>query len=974
MTTRPFALRPGTTMTFIAIVVVLCGFAPAQSDGAAVEHFERHIRPLFATHCADCHGGDAPDADLDLTFRRGGLPSTPAGPVIVAGDPTASRLIKAITYDDSDLRMPPAGKLPDEAVAALTAWVRAGAAIPRGDGIPASAPAPKKITKGEHWAFKPRIATATDSDFIDRAIDAGLTERGLSRREAADRRTWLRRVTFDLTGLPPTIQEIRAYLADTADDADARVVERLLGSSAYGERFARKWLDVARYADSNGVDENLAFADAWRYRDWVVAAMNADLPYDRFIAMQLAGDLIGTPDESDRERRDRLTATGFLALGPKMLAEQDKEKLRMDTVDEQIDVVTKAFLGVTVSCARCHDHKFDPVTAEDYYALAGVFRSTRSFANLDFVSRWHSHDLSSKEERAFRELWEKDHAESKKRLADDTKAARAAALRGRTRAVASARISLANGARGTRIVPASAATTNGILDAAKWGSALHPVVRSDRGKGRHFAEWNVSVERPSLVWIRYAAQEARPVDLLVDGVKLGTRADVATGGWHPKHLGLSEPFTLEPGSHVVRLDRDGHLPHLADLVIVPVSPRMDAAAHEATALAALTRSDATRAVGPDAPRLAAWIVEGRTWVAAARRPPTRSAWPTDQRTLVEARESAVAALETSKPKPADMAPGVADQDPQDVAVHVRGSHLSLGPTKVPRGPIGLFDDVIPRGPDSPKGSGRKELAAWFADPRHPLTARVAANRAWAAFFGTGLVRTTSNFGLRGEAPTHPELLDALADRLVRSGWSMKALHRVIVLSRTYRQATALVRPEADPDLRYLSGFPRRRLDAEQLRDALLAATGDIDRTLGGSLLDVAEGDYVTNDQSQDKGRYETPRRTLYLPVIRNALFDYLGTFDFGDPSMSQETRTTTIVPAQALWLMNSPFMASRAAAAAKIAADQPDAARLDAVWERLVGRPPSDAERHLSNAYLRRGDWARYVRVVLASDAFIFLD
>ncbi len=777
--------RETTSLELVAVLILLWtgSFVSIAQQPAASDTFEKEVRPLFATHCVSCHGGESPDAGLDFTFARGGMPTSDAGVAVVdRKEPNKSRILKAISYADPDLRMPPDGRLPDAAIAAFTAWVGSGAYTPP----PTAMPPPKATSRpegvGDHWAFQPRSKPALSSTWIDDAIDIKLRERGLTRNPEADRRTWIRRVTFDLTGLPPTVQEISALLDDTSPDAPALVVDRLLASPAYGERFGRKWLDVARYADSNGLDENLAIANAWRYRDWVVRAINSDLPYDRFLTLQIAGDLAGGEGESDRDRRDRLIATGFLAIGPKMLAEQDKEKLRMDTVDEQVDVASKAFLGLTVACARCHDHKFDPISTEDYYAMAGVFRSTKSFANLAFVSRWNSHDLSNKEEIDARATWDREHT------------IKEAALR----------------------------------------SAHAATLRS----------------------------------LLLPSSRL--KANIAVGA---------------------------------------------------------------------------------------------------------ARRSELAAHDVRRPPPAEQAPGVAEGEVGNVAVHLRGSHLSLGASRIARGPLALWDDSLSRPEIPPSSSGRLALAQWMTDPRHPLVARVAANRAWAAFFGTGLVRTPSNFGLRGETPTHPELLDALADHLVAHKWSMKSLHRSIVLSATYRQATATVIDERDPDHRWLAGFPRRRLDAEQLRDAYLSYSGELDSTRGGSLLDVGEGDYVTNDQSQDKGRYDLPRRTLYLPVIRNAAYDYLTTFDFGDPSLPMDGRPTTIVPAQALWLLNSPFVQARSSALTAWATKSADttAARICALYERVTGRLPNPDEFRRAEAYLQDAPLDRFVRVLLASDAAIFL-
>jgi hypothetical protein len=382
--------------------VVAATEAPRAADEARLAFFEQRIRPVLVEHCYECHSTESQKlkGDLRLDFRDGLLRGGDTRAAVVPGKAAESLLVTALSYTNRDLQMPPKGKLPDAVIADLVKWVNDGAADPRTE--PTATVAAKKSDGAGHWAFQPIRdvappvvdSTAAASSPLDRFIGAKLAEHGLSPAPAADRRTLIRRATYDLTGLPPTPEEIAAFLADEAPGAFSRLVERLLASPRYGERWGRWWLDVARYADTNGQDENKVMANAWRYRDWVIRSFNANQPFDSFLTEQLAGDLLPTHGVGEPAVFDRWTATGFLVLGPKMLAEQDKPKLVMDLVDEQIEVVSRAFLGLTVGCARCHDHKFDPISARDYYALAGIFKSTKTMENLAFVSKFNERRIT----------------------------------------------------------------------------------------------------------------------------------------------------------------------------------------------------------------------------------------------------------------------------------------------------------------------------------------------------------------------------------------------------------------------------------------------------------------------------------------------------------------------------------------------------------------------------------------------------
>ncbi|MBY0514163.1 MAG: DUF1549 domain-containing protein, partial [Gemmataceae bacterium] len=385
-------------LALVALFVIAAGAPAAPPDDAA---FEKAVRPLLVEKCVACHGPEKQKGGLRVDSRVALLKGGDNGPAVVPGKPAESRLIRAVRHD-GELKMPPKGRLPDAEVAALTAWVAAGAPWPDAAPTTAAKAGEREFTAEEKafWAFqpvrRPDVPRVKAAAWVRTPIDAFILAKhesaGLTPAPEADRRTLLRRLTFDLTGLPPTPAEVDAFLGDNSPDAYEKQVDRLLASPAYGEKWGRRWLDVARYADSNGMDENLAHANAWRYRDWVIRSFNADKPYDRFVTEQLAGDLL--PGGTDAERADRLVASGFLVIGPKMLAEDDPVKMRMDIVDEQLDTTGQAFLGLTLGCARCHDHKFDPITAADYYGLAGVFYSTKAMQNYSVVARWHERPIA----------------------------------------------------------------------------------------------------------------------------------------------------------------------------------------------------------------------------------------------------------------------------------------------------------------------------------------------------------------------------------------------------------------------------------------------------------------------------------------------------------------------------------------------------------------------------------------------------
>ena len=772
---------------------LLAAAARAESIAEGLEFFESKVRPLLVEKCGKCHTAkEAAEAgELVLDSPAGILRGGSRGKVLAPGKPDESLILKAVKYADMDLQMPPDGKLPASAVAVLAKWIEMGAPLPAADD---TALAPQKtidIAAGrQFWSFQPlrnpplppfRIPHSAFRTSIDAWIISRLDHEGLAPSPAADRRTLIRRVTFDLIGLPPTPDEALAFAADERPDAYERLVDRLLASPHYGERWGRYWLDLARYADENPSWLSSAKL-GYRYRDWVVAALNADVPYDRFVKLQLAADL--DPDVPPAD----LAALGFLGLSPTYwkelrLAPQLIEVIVADEWDEKIDAVSRTVLGLSVACARCHDHKFDPITTRDYYALAGVF------ANTQQVDR--------------------------------------------------------------------------------------PVLPPDLAEPVRLAKEQISKLEAELAPIKDKDKE-KAAALTAEIEKLKTQTPSYNCDW----------------IHGVE--------------------------------------DSSVEVLPDGP---------------------------DKTRLVYHRDRM-----------------------DDLAVFKRGNPANRGEI-VPRRFLEVLSPGTPERFD--EGSGRRELAeAMFTDAQ-PLTARVIVNRVWAHHFGVGLVRTTSDFGRQGERPTHPELLDHLASRLVSSGWSLKRLHRELVQSATYQQGSGFrvqgsegggsdLNPEprtlnpslVDPSNRLVWRMNRRRLDVEAWRDSLLAASGELDLAIGGP----------PSDLSQPGNR----RRTLYAKIGREDQDNLLLLYDFPTPTGHSPSRELTTTPLQQLYVLNSPLFAARAKALAQRigppAAAGDVEARVKSLYRELLARSPSDRELALAREFLAAGSWDEYVHAVLGSNEVMFVD
>jgi len=775
------------------------------------EFFERKVRPVLVEFCYECHSAGAKKikGGLMLDSRAGVIKGGDTGAAITPGDPEASLLIRAIRHADPDLVMPKK-KLSSLAISDLEAWVRMGAPDPRAEDTVASAQAKSAIDWNkarQWWSFRPLTAPSVPAvkqkrwpaNDVDRFILARLEEKKLKPADDADKRVLIRRATFDLVGLPPAPEEVEAFLADKSDKAFAKVVDRLLASPHYGERWGRYWLDVVRYADSAGDNSDFPIPQMFRYRDWVISAFNRDLPYDEFVREQIAGDLL--PGASDEQTLERLIATGYIANARRFGSRVDDYPQHL-TIEDTIDNLGRTFLGLTINCARCHDHKFDPITATDYYAIYGIFHSTRY--------PWPGIELE---------------------------------------------------------------------------------------------------------------QHQRDLVPLVSPAKL-------------------------PEAEAAKKARDAELKQLEKVV----------------------------------QRLKDSVKET----------------PADEKKNVEEKiKEAEKSLKEfkSKPLPFELAYAVAESKRiENVTVQLKGDPAKPGPVVPRRFLTVLHGAEIPA---SDKSSGRRQLAEWIVARDNPLTARVMANRIWLHHFSKGLVPTPNDFGKQGKPPTHPGLLDWLASKFIESGWSVKAMHRVIMLSHTYQ----LTSTRSDDGLAHdvsnelISSFPRQRLDAESIRDTLLALGGNLDTTPAGPHPFPPQTEWKFTQHNPFKAVYDSKRRSVYLMTQRIQRHPYLAIFDGADPATSTPVRTTSTTPLQALYLLNDAFVHEQskqfAARVLKDATD--DGARLKRAYQLALARPaePSEIEggkkflasvREKLHADGRPADqleaesWRALVRVMFRLNEFVYVD
>lgn len=1002
--------------------------AMARAQPVDTTFFEKNIRPILAQNCFGCHGPDKQKSGLRLDSIRGMLAGGESGPALVRGKPEQSLLCQVIGMGEP-YAMPPKGKLSKEQILAIQAWVKAGAPWPE-TATPGSLPKPLGLANlpPSPWSFKPLAPAAPPLTRgnpgwclspIDRFILSGLEARGLNPAAPIGRHLLIRRATIDLTGLPPTPGEVRDFIADKSPNAFSKVVDRLLASPAYGERWGRHWLDLARYADSNGMDENMAHANAFRYRDWVIQAFNSDKPYDRFLTEQIAGDLLPFSDLEEKARN--ITATGFLVLGPKMLAEDDPRKMEMDIVDEQLDTMGRAFLGMTFGCARCHDHKFDPVSQADYYALAGIFKSTKTMANFKVVAMWHERPVPDGSTATARRKAEGELEKRRKaldshvgaafdKLAGDfplQEKAIQAALRVSPIAGAGAVLEpkMAKGPVPGSVVLEAEKFDRGNLvrDHTRYGTGIGVVYNAGEFPNRAEYDFQITAAGVYQLEVRHAAAESRPVRVGVDSAPDQERvASAVTGSWTPETQQWSAVrlVHLDAGAHCLRLERNGAVPHIDKFALVPrpdikVLPvNAPTAARSAGLSVALVNAwldwrKANPGKVPSGPAEIRRVIQSGNGPFASVKDKATLLGEADQ---AHARSLAEAVSKAEKEMPADpMAMAASEGTVQDLKVHLRGNYLTLGP-EAPRG----FPKAIegPARPAIPKdASGRLELARWMTQPAHPLTARVLVNRVWHWHFGAGLVRSPDNFGNLGMRPANQPLLDWLASEFVNDGWSIKNLHRRIMNSATYQMSCAHD-PEAfrvDPGNELFWRMNRRRMEAEAVRDSVIFLAGDLEPSRGGSLLTIGNHKYVTSTASEVFDPYHVDRRTVYLPITRSSLYDFLQAFDFADPSASNGDRVPTTVAPQALAFLNSRLMDEKTHSWARKLTAIPgldDPGRVREVFLRAYSRDPTTRELASALAFLERVKprlgtdeaarrvlaWREFCRAILASSEFVHVE
>ena len=991
----------------------------ADKNIAGDKFFEEKVRPLLAEHCFSCHGPDKQKGGLKLDSKAAMIKGGDIGTAIIPGDPAASLMIKALGYE-GDLKMPPKGKLNAKQIADLSAWIKMGAPWPTTVAVEVKDTKSGSTVSGkDHWAFQPLRNPAPPEvknknwvrNPIDQFVLNKLEAKGLKPARPADKRTLVRRAYFDLLGMPPEPKEVEAFLKDESSDAFAKLVDKLLASSHYGERWGRHWLDVARYADSNGMDENLAYASAWRYRDWVIKSFNSDMPFDQFIRMQIAGDLL------EPNNHDGMIATGFLMVGPKMLAEDDPVKMHMDIVDEQLDTISQAFMGLTMGCARCHDHKFDPIPTKEYYSLAGIMKSTRTMETYSVVAKWQERPMAGPmevaQEKEHEELVKKAKQEIKKtedkafaevvakaRLEADFYLKAAQEKNNSRDGLGKTRMKAGKQVEGALLIEAeSFARGNVLKDVAGYGKGIGVLVNA--GQLPNFVEYdlNIPADGNYSFEIRYAAAEGRPVRISLDGKAKGEFAASVTGGWNPEAQKWEAGFLtpLKKGKLIVRIDREGPFPHIDKFALLPL-PKGQSLDAQVVSTAGLVPGFIDQWIaylgkGGKIPEGEAFKQLLQSKDGPFARPKNIDlVLPANVIATLKPLRDNLAKLEKDKPKlPTAMA--VSEDKPQDVKIHIRGSHLTLG-ADAPRGFPSLITLAnVPKIDE--KESGRLQFANWITQPDNPLTPRVAVNRLWTWHFGDGLVRTPDNFGRLGDQPAHQELLDWLAQSFLQQGWSVKAMHKLIMNSATYQMSTeANAQAELiDSENRLFWHRQRQRLDAESFRDSLFVISDSLDRTTGGSLLGLENRKYVTNTGSRSFEGYNTKKRSVYLPVIRSSGYEPFQAFDFPDPSVTMGRRAVTNIPAQSLLLMNGKLVQDQTRKRAEYLMKQSgdEAKKINLAYEILFSRnaQPSEVQRAIEflNLYQAAAQsekvskdeslilaWQGLCRSLLSTNEFVFVE
>ncbi len=953
-------------------LVVIPAALPAAEPSSGVAFFEQKVRPLLVNHCYECHSRQAKKVKggLWLDSRRGWASGGNSGePAIRPGKPEESLLLRTVRHLEAGLEMP-AGKpkLSDAAIADLATWIRLGAPDPRGE-----AAVEMKRADKTWWSLQPLAVVAPPTvqglpaDWshspIDRFVFAALREKGLTPNPPADRRILMRRLSYDLTGLPPAPDDVQAFENDDDPLAYERLVDRLLCSPHYGERWGRHWLDVVRFGESNGFERNILIENAWPFRDYVIGSLNADKPFNRFIVEHLAGDVIG------KDRPDVEVGVAFLTIGPyDDVGNQDAvaaANIRAATVDDMVTATGAAFLGLTINCARCHHHKFDPMPTEDYYrvkaAFDGVSHGARPLAT-QAMRRSHQEAVRSLNEEKTRLLEQRERIE----------------------AAVVARAAKAGPAVTPRPAPSAWHTEESFAPQAARFVRLTMLAHSDNPKSAvdarldEFEVWTPGPEARNVALASNDAKatgvagrqskdfvEAYGVELVNDG-KYG--ACWFVGSPPTLTIALAKPETIE--RVVFSQDR-------AAMSDVPVPGRgpmpIEYEVHVSSDGKQWTKVADSFDRQPFTPAL------------ARERQLRRFAEPAERRELATIdRQQAKVENRLAQIPPLPMVWAGKSEQPTKPTTVFQGGDPSKPGQKVRPASLSVLDRVCPSyelTEAAPEAERRLALARWIAGDDNPLTARVLANRVWQHHFGTGIVDSPNDFGFLGGRPTHPELLDWLARRLQGHGWKLKALHREIVLSQAYRQAAAF-RPEAaavDNDARYLWRFPRRRLSAEEIRDTMLLLAGKLDRRMGGAgfQLYTYKRDNVSTYTPLDVWGPETYRRAVYHHNVRSSVVDLLSDFDLPDNAFSAPKRSHTTTPLQALTLLNHRFTLDMAAAFGdRVTREAPG--NVDAQMERAFRwcfhRRPTISERAATARLVELYGLAAACRALLNANELLFVE
>ncbi|MBI3860569.1 MAG: PSD1 domain-containing protein [Planctomycetia bacterium] len=958
--------------------------------------FETRIRPVLVNTCLRCHGGLKSSAMLRVDSRDALLKGGESGPAIMPGKPEESRLIRAIQRHEDVLAMPPEkdkALRPDQ-VASFVAWVKGGAIWPAKTA---------QFEVATHWAFQPIRdfplpeiqGTDGTKDSIDYFIRAKQEAARVSPARLADKRMLIRRATFDLTGLPPAQDDVRAFENDNSSNAFEAVVDRLLNSMHYGEQWGRHWLDLVRYADTAGENSDHPLPHAWRYRNWVIKAFNDNEPFDDFLREQIAGDLLAA-EGAVENYADRVIATGYLAIARRFGHDIDKDMHL--TLEDTIDTLGKSVLGLTIACARCHDHKFDPISDRDYYGLYGIFESTK-FAFPGCEPKQQPRDLVPL-------LPPDEFARSIKPVLE-----RAAALDASIRQLSG---DIAGSARKLKELATKKVTvlSTGVINdgsAAPLAAELKddnsstaeiPVKKGDviqlsiTPRANHGAD--TTLVEFAITEVGDRQRQWNVSDLLNDFTAGNPHADrhgnPATWGFFDVREGfafLPESLDAIDGKRELKAWRNGDTPSIF----------VNTSKEPVSVWTTLPARSFFMHPGPDGPVAVAWAcpfdgsvkISGR--IADAHPGGDGVGWNLEQFHAPAAEASATEpavnfasaiakaaeqhrALQAAKQQRADLAPqlavpigyAVVEGEPKNTRLHKRGEPTNLG-DEIPR----KFLDIL-GGQTLQDGqrSGRRELASWLSSPTNPLTARVFVNRVWQGHFGRGLVTTPNDFGSRGSPPTHPELLDHLATGFIRSGWNVKSLHRRIMLSETYQMSSTS--GAAGPPELYV-GFPRRRLTAEELRDALLLVSGQLDPLPGEAHPFPPESSWNFTQHAPFAAEYDTLKRSVYVMQKRNRRTRFFSLFDGPDPNASTPVRDVTIVPTQALFFLNDPFLhASAEKLAARLATALTNPDKVELVHRILFGRPPTEDEFADAVEFLQDNPWPAFCRVLLSSNEFLFVD